>query len=497
MNHNVIVVGSGISGLTSALLLAKLGRKVTLLEQFPRPGGALKRFTRNGIPFDVGFHYTGCLGSGEILRSLWMYLGIWPKIRVQVFPETGYDALQVIGYPNIIKGFFSFTHYAQELKEHFPEESRGIDHYFATIQSISRSFPFFDLDQPLESFSGFHPAASKPVAPFIRQLTSNPRLQAVLAVPGFLYGVPAQSASLLVHAIVAHVYLNRVYAIDKGGQGVVDAFLARFKELDVTLRTDCKVEKMVLAGGKISGVSTNQGDFCAEEVIFTGHPTRLLNLVPENALRPAFRHHLQNLRNTLSMFMLFGSVDEPAKIQALTWTNHYLIPPGPDIFPEREELALMMTAPGLRDRSGNGFSKAAQGVVLMSPTRWEEMSQFLPSSDTLRSSAYQQWKETKTQDVLQRTQAVWGGQIGWINPVVAGSPLTIRDELDAPEGGIYGIRHDISQFAPSAKTRIPGLWLSGQSTLMTGVVGASLSALVTVGKMNDLAALWKGVGQCR
>ena len=63
MKADVIIIGSGISGLTAAAILAAKDRKVVIIEKQPRIGGALKRFRRSNIPFDVGFHYTGCLGK--------------------------------------------------------------------------------------------------------------------------------------------------------------------------------------------------------------------------------------------------------------------------------------------------------------------------------------------------------------------------------------------------------------------------------------------------
>ena len=66
-NIDSVVIGSGISGLTTAALLAKNGHSVVILEKDGKPGGALRRFSRSGIPFDIGFHYTGGLGEKQIL----------------------------------------------------------------------------------------------------------------------------------------------------------------------------------------------------------------------------------------------------------------------------------------------------------------------------------------------------------------------------------------------------------------------------------------------
>ena len=64
--YHVIVVGSGLGGLTVACLLSKVGYRVLVLEQHDVAGGATHTFTEQGFTFDVGVHYLG-----ERLCSWW------------------------------------------------------------------------------------------------------------------------------------------------------------------------------------------------------------------------------------------------------------------------------------------------------------------------------------------------------------------------------------------------------------------------------------------
>ena len=56
---DVIVIGSGIAGLTCAGYLARAGQRVLVLEQHYIAGGCTHTFEEGGVEFDTGVHYVG------------------------------------------------------------------------------------------------------------------------------------------------------------------------------------------------------------------------------------------------------------------------------------------------------------------------------------------------------------------------------------------------------------------------------------------------------
>ena len=70
MNLDAIVIGSGIGGMTTAVLLAKTGKRVLVLEQHDQAGGCCHTFIDKGYEFDVGIHYIGEVNPGNINRTL-------------------------------------------------------------------------------------------------------------------------------------------------------------------------------------------------------------------------------------------------------------------------------------------------------------------------------------------------------------------------------------------------------------------------------------------
>ena len=53
-NSEIVVVGAGIAGLTSAAILSKQGLSVTLIESHTQVGGCAGTFKRKNYIFDVG-----------------------------------------------------------------------------------------------------------------------------------------------------------------------------------------------------------------------------------------------------------------------------------------------------------------------------------------------------------------------------------------------------------------------------------------------------------
>ena len=57
--YDIIIIGSGIGGLTTGALLALRGKKVLILEKHFKIGGWTHTFKRSNYEWDVGIHYIG------------------------------------------------------------------------------------------------------------------------------------------------------------------------------------------------------------------------------------------------------------------------------------------------------------------------------------------------------------------------------------------------------------------------------------------------------
>lgn len=84
MSKKVIIIGSGLGGLSCGVILAKNGYDVTVLEQASQIGGCLQCFTRYGAKFETGMHFVGSASKGQTLDRLMTYLEIDKDVELQI-----------------------------------------------------------------------------------------------------------------------------------------------------------------------------------------------------------------------------------------------------------------------------------------------------------------------------------------------------------------------------------------------------------------------------
>ena len=138
-----IIIGSGLGGLSTGVILAKNGYDVTILEQASQIGGCLQCFQRDGVKFETGMHFIGSLDDGKVLSNYLNYLEIKDKIVVNKLDENAYDIVSLNGekfaFPNGREAFI------EHFSERFPNQRENLGRYCDLVEQVASMSPFRDL----------------------------------------------------------------------------------------------------------------------------------------------------------------------------------------------------------------------------------------------------------------------------------------------------------------------------------------------------------------
>ena len=97
MRKRVIVIGSGLGGLSVGVMLARNGYDVTVVEQEAVIGGCLQCFYRNGARFETGLHYVGSADPGQQLYRVLQWLEVLDGITLDRLDTDGYNVISMGG----------------------------------------------------------------------------------------------------------------------------------------------------------------------------------------------------------------------------------------------------------------------------------------------------------------------------------------------------------------------------------------------------------------
>src|SRR5579864_7177702 len=128
---DVIVVGSGMGGLTTGALLAKhAGKRVLVLERHYTAGGFTHAFHRPGYEWDVGVHYIGQMQNpASPVRAAFDYI-TEGRLTWNPMPDV-YDEIRIAD--RVYEFRSGVERFRAGLLASFPGEDRAIDHYLAAV----------------------------------------------------------------------------------------------------------------------------------------------------------------------------------------------------------------------------------------------------------------------------------------------------------------------------------------------------------------------------
>lgn len=481
--YDVVVVGSGLGGMVCATILSKERRKVCVVEKNEQIGGSLQTFRREGVTFDTGVHYIGGLAPGDSLYKIFNYLGIMQRLETVRMNEDGFDAVLFKDDNTEYLYGMGYEKFKQQLIKSFPKEADAIQKYCADMQRICAGVPLYNLQdgdpQDMEAFTIGAKA-------YFEQLTSNVKLQNVLAGTNLLYAGVADKTPLYVHALVVNSYIESAWKIKNGGDQIVKLMARIIKDNGGEVLRKQEVKGIVVQNGKAACVELAGGEMIyADTFISNLHPAKTLAITETDVIRPVFRNRINELENSISTFVIYAIL----KPGAFKFRNrNYYYYDETDVWKGVEYTesnwpymyALFEEVPETQ-------SEYTEAVTIMTYMRFADVEKWGNTHHTTldeneRAADYQQFKKAKAEKVLKTIDVKFPGFSESVQSYYTSTPLSYRDYMGTDDGNMYGIMKDFNEPVKtliSAKTKVPNLLLTGQSINLHGVLGVTESALVT------------------
>ena len=487
MNYDSIVIGSGVSGLTGALLLAQKGHKVALIEKDKKLAPLLRRFSRKNKWCDPGFHYSGGFTKSGTLSVIFRYMGLRSLINTVEFDSKGFDRLRLDEDEILIP--HGYHHLQEVLNTTFPQDKNAIQFYLDLVAEVISQTPFFNFDLNPNSFPE-NPLVLESLDTVLSRAGAEVRLKNFLGEYGqILYGASGAEVPFYIHAMTLGSYYNKPHLLEQGGDSIVNAFKQRIKEENIDVYSNSVATEIIIDNNRrLTGVkvtttgnrSQNSSEVLScENCISTIHPELLADLIPTRAVRPAFHKKLRQVENTSGVFVLFLGLQE--KPEQINRTNYYILP-DQNTLPE-EALSFMSCA---------GEDKSLC-LLRCHPQYANEYT----SQNNTNPASYQQYKNYMIQDTLSLLEQYLPGLKGKYELLDCATPQTYQRYTGTPRGSMYGVKKTINQTTIGIDTSIRGLFLAGQSTLMPGVMSSVISGFLSAAKIIDMDLIWDELVKCR
>jgi phytoene dehydrogenase-like protein len=445
--YDVIVIGSGLAGLTCANMLAKGGHSVLLLEQHYNIGGLANWFKRKGHIFDIALHGFP-VGMIKTCRKYWT-----PEIADMIVQLKGirFDNPQ-----------FSFTttydreDFTRILEQRFKIPRENIEGFFNTARNMN----YYD-DQSMttrEFFEKFFPGHDDVVRMLMEPIAyAN---GSTLDDPAITYGI-----------VFSNFMSKGIYTV----RGGTDQFIGKVREEllknGVDIRTKCLVEKIMIEEGKTeskktAGVIANGKRIKSKAVVSNGNLLSTIHkLVGDENFSESFIEKVKKVRLNNSSCQVYIGIKKGEKID---YIGDLLFTSEAEKFDSQELRSKNTTSRSFsiyypRTRPGSEM----YSIVADSNANYDDWA-------NLSEEEYHASKEELIQRTLNALEKYVPRIRDKVDHLEAATPKTFQRYTLHLSGASFGTKFEGLKVSMGLPKEIPGLFHTGSvGIIMSGWLGTA------------------------
>jgi phytoene dehydrogenase-like protein len=442
--YDVIVIGSGLAGMTAANTLARAGNRVLLLEQHYKLGGMATWFKRpGGHIFDVSLHGFP-VGMIKSCRRYWSR-----EIADSIVQ------LRNIRFDNPMFSLttsFNREDFTKLLIEQFQVPADSVQAFFDTARGMN----FYDDQQMTvrELFDRFFPGREDVIRLLMEPITyAN---GSTLEDPAISYGI-----------VFSNFMSKGVFTFQGGTDRLIKLMHDELIASGVDVRIRCDVERICTHRGKVTGVEVNGRTIRARSVVSNSNlKSTIFQLVGEEQFDRKFVDEAKAVRLNNSSTQVYMALK-----------------PGEQLDESTGDLLFSSTAPLFRTELLLSRDITSRTYSFYYPrTRPEGRPRCLIVSST--NANYDDWAnlspedyEASKQDLIETTLDALDKYVpdvrNRIDHVEASTPLTFRHYTKHMMGASFGTKFEGLAVSRAIPEQIAGLYHAGSvGIIMSGWLGA-------------------------
>lgn len=443
--YEVIVVGSGLAGMTAANKLAQNGRKVLLLESHNKLGGFATWFRRNQGEhiFDISLHGFPA-GMIKTCRKYWSK-EIADSIR-QV------HRVRYINPQFEVETDFTRTHFTSVLVEKFQIPRETVDAFFHELETMN----FYDAPKMTngELFEKYFPRRND-----VQRFLLEPIVYAngsTLEDPAISYGI-----------VFSNFMSKGVYIFNGGTDRLIGLMKDELVKNGVDIKLHSKIEKIEIQEGAVKGVWLDQEFIQAPVVLSNANLLNTIqNMTGAEYFSEAFMKQVNAVRLNTSSCQVFMGLKAGA------------------VLPDIGELIFTSDDPEFNTDLILSPKIGSQTFSVYYPEmRPDKEPRYAVVSSS--NSRYEDWKKLSEEDyITQKKQVIERALVGlekivpgireMIDVIDCSTPLTVERYTHHQKGSSFGTKFEGLEVSMNLHKELPGLFHAGSvGIIMSGWLGAA------------------------